>query len=79
MIKRETAQHLKTMTNAYTRCTSLKQVARVLRNYDGRIFRDCNNDGYWIDLDCKEIHGETRNEILRKANRLFKQRGMYAA
>ena len=69
----------KQMTNAYTRCTSLKQVARVLRNYDGRIFRDCNNDGYWIDLDCEEIHGETRNEILRKANRLFKQRNMCAA
>jgi hypothetical protein len=63
----------------YTRCTSLKQVQKVLNNYEGRVYKDCSRDGYWIDVDCQEIYGETRNEILRKANRLFKKREMHAA
>jgi len=72
-------QHLKQMARSYTRCTSLKQVQKVLDNYEGRIYRDCNGDGFWIDVDCEEFHCWSRKGIIAFANLLFRERGWTAA
>ena len=63
----------------YTRCTSLKQVQEVLDNYEGRVYKDCSGDGYWIDVDWQEHHSWTRQGIITLANQLFKKRGMHSA
>ena len=63
----------------YQRCTSIKQVAYVLSNYDGQIYRDCGTlGGWWIDVDCEEFWGWNRADIIRQANALFKKRGWSA-
>ena len=67
------------MTRRYTRCTSLKQVQAVLDNYEGRVYRDCSGDGFWIDVDFQEHHSWTRQGIITLANQLFRKRGWYAA
>ena len=66
------------MTTTYTRCTSLKQVQKVLDNYEGRVFKDCSGDGYWIDMIGEEHHSWTRQGIITLANQLFRKRGWNA-
>ena len=69
----------KQMARSYTRCTSLKQVQKVLDNYEGRVYRDCSGDGFWIDVDCEEFHCWSRKGIIAFANLLFRERGWTAA
>ena len=64
---------------AYTHCTSLKQVLAVLRNYDGHLIKDCDRDGFWIDVDCEEHWAGDRKGIIRVTNALFKKRGWQKA
>lgn len=60
---------------AYTRCTSLKQVAQVLRNYDGYLYKDTIDGGYWMEVDLSEHYGKDAKELIKVANRYFKARG----
>ena len=64
---------------SYTHCKTLIQVREVLRNYDGRLYRDCDGLGYVIDVDLSETYGRDRAEILKAANQMFKANGWRAS